>query len=191
MAKTETTRPPVFHSFKHLTRWLLNSPPGLRVLEQARSKSPKEQALNILDREPPKDLAVERKLLASILIRGKIADIDILSGDYYDDAHQEIHRVLLGLASNGQPIEVTFLHNALKEQTVNGKRVLDYIGGLPIVAQILNSEPIVAHVHHYAGVVKNHARRRRRVVGFANAIRMSYDGRSIEDIDNTAKEALV
>ncbi|MBL8825373.1 MAG: replicative DNA helicase, partial [Planctomycetaceae bacterium] len=112
-----------------------------------------------LDRVPPHNLDAERAVLGSVLLYPDCLDdvLDVVRepAEFHGFDHQVIFRELLALHHAGQAIDVTLLAERL---TTSG--MLDSIGGLDYLAEVVNAVPTAANAQHYAGIVREKARLR-------------------------------
>ena len=78
--------------------------------------------------------------------------------DFTRREHRLIYRAIAALAAVGGTVDILTVENWLKEC-----RQLDNAGGLAYLASIANNTPSAANVGAYAGIVREHADRRRRL----------------------------
>jgi replicative DNA helicase len=104
------------------------------------------------DRLPPHSIESEMCLLASMMLDKEVIGnvVQILDREAFFQAdHQIIYDILIKLYEQNRPIDAVILREEL------GKRqLLDEVGGVAYLAQILNSVPSAAHGVHYAGTVR-------------------------------------
>ncbi|MEK7586214.1 MAG: replicative DNA helicase [Patescibacteria group bacterium] len=110
-------------------------------------------------RVPPQSVDSESAVLGSIMLRpGAIHEVnDFINADsFYASKHGQIYKVMLELASKGEPIDILSLSNKLKE-----KGLLDQIGGSTYLSELTNSVPSSTNIKHYADIVsKKHILRK-------------------------------
>lgn len=101
---------------------------------------------------PPQDLDAEQSVLGAIMIDkdaiGNIADI-LEPKDFYDKKNGMIYEVMLHLWEKRSPIDMLSVSAELKKNDI-----MDQIGGLSYLTDLVNSVPSAAHVAHYASIVK-------------------------------------
>ena len=104
------------------------------------------------DRLPPHSLESEMCLLASMMLDKEVIGnvVQILDREAFFQAdHQSVYDILVKMYEQNRPIDAVLVREEL------GKRqLLEEIGGVAYLAQILNSVPSAAHGTHYAGVVR-------------------------------------
>jgi len=101
---------------------------------------------------PPHSLEAEQSILGGLLLDNEAADRigDVLSDeDFYSEAHRLIYRHITGLASEGKPVDVVTLSEAL-----GSAQKLDYIGGLAYLGALVANVPSAANIRHYAQIVR-------------------------------------
>jgi replicative DNA helicase len=101
---------------------------------------------------PPHSLEAEQSILGGLLLDNEAADRigDIVGDDdFYSDAHRVIYRHIAQLGSEGKPVDVVTLSEAL--QSV---QKLDYVGGLAYLGALVQNVPTAANIRHYAQIVR-------------------------------------
>ncbi len=101
---------------------------------------------------PPHSLEAEQSILGGLLLDNEAADRigDIVSGDdFYSDAHRVIYRHITALGSEGKPVDVVTLSEALASV-----QKLDYVGGLAYLGALVQNVPTSANIRHYADIVR-------------------------------------
>jgi replicative DNA helicase len=131
-----------------------------------------EAAAGQFDRLPPHSLDAERCLLASMMLEKEIIGqaVQIVTGESFFQAdHQIIFDVLLKLYEQNRPIDAVILRDEL------GKRqLLEEIGGVAYLGQILNTVPSAAHGEHYAKIVREKALLRQLIAASNEILRDAY-----------------
>jgi len=101
---------------------------------------------------PPQSIEAERSLLGCIFLDKdviyKVADF-LRPEDFYRGIHQEIFAACLELFQKGEPIDILSVANRLKE-----KNLLDEIGGMAYLTELVNSVPTPSHALSYAKIVQ-------------------------------------
>lgn len=103
-------------------------------------------------RMPPQDLDAEKSVLGSLMLDSKAVYIvvDILKPeDFYAQKHQIIYQAVMDLYENKEPIDVLSVSSRLKE-----KKLVDEIGGISYLADMVNVVPTASNVKHYAEIVQ-------------------------------------
>jgi replicative DNA helicase len=101
---------------------------------------------------PPHSLEAEQSILGGLLLDNEGADRigDLVSeDDFYSDAHRVIYRHIVALASEGKPVDVVTLSEAL-----GSVQKLDYVGGLAYLGALVQNVPSAANIRHYAQIVR-------------------------------------
>ncbi len=101
---------------------------------------------------PPHSLEAEQSILGGLLLDNEAADRigDVISEeDFYTDAHRVIYRHISTLVSEGKPVDVVTLSEALAST-----QKLDYVGGLAYLGALVNNVPTAANIRHYADIVR-------------------------------------
>src|SRR5437764_11529122 len=104
------------------------------------------------DRLPPSAVEAEMCLLASMMLDkdmiGQVVQI-VDREAFYQADHQIIFDIVVKLYEQNRPIDGVIIREELAK-----RQLLEEIGGLPYLAQILNTVPSSAHGAHYAGIVR-------------------------------------
>ncbi len=101
---------------------------------------------------PPHSLEAEQSILGGLLLDNDAGDRigDVVSeDDFYSDAHRVIYRHIATLASEGKPVDVVTLSEAL-----GSVQKLDYVGGLAYLGALVANVPSAANIRHYAQIVR-------------------------------------
>ncbi len=101
---------------------------------------------------PPHSLDAEQSILGGLLLDNEAADRigDIVSeDDFYSEAHRIIYRHIATLGSEGKPVDVVTLSEAL-----HSTQKLDYVGGLAYLGALVGNVPTAANIRHYAQIVR-------------------------------------
>ena len=135
------------------------------------------------DRMPPHDLGAERSLLGSLMLSeddpvlyAKVGGI-IGRDDFFQADHQIVYDALVDLRRRRRPIDGVLLCAYLRE-----RGLLDEIGGLGTIGQILNTVPTSAHGEYYARAVHAAAVARGLISLGNRAIRDGYAAGHAEDL---------
>lgn len=124
------------------------------------------------DRLPPHAIEAEMCLLASMMLEKECIGqaVQIIDREAFFQAdHQIIYDVLVKLYEQNRPIDAVILRDEL------GKRqLLDEIGGVAYLGQILNTVPSAAHGEHYAKIVREKALLRQLIAASNDILRDAY-----------------
>ncbi len=115
--------------------------------------------LNMKDLKiPPNSLDAEKALLGSVFIRPEAMHdvVDIINEhSFYSSHNRAIWIALLELHTKASPIDILTLSSRLKE-----KGLLDDIGGMGYLTELVNTVPSSTNIVHYAEIVeKKHVMR--------------------------------
>jgi replicative DNA helicase len=128
----------------------------------------------LADRAPPHDLAAEVALLGSMAIDpqviGPVCMLVPTPDQFFDVKNQTLFRVLVELFEANTPIDGVVLAS-----TLESKKLLEAVGGLDYVSDVLNSVPSSAHAEHYAAIVKEKATLRSLISACSLALKDCYD----------------
>jgi replicative DNA helicase len=111
-----------------------------------------ESVAGQFDRLPPHSIEAEMCLLASMMLdKDAIGQIvQIVDRDAFFQAdHQIIFDCLVKLYEQNKPIDAVIVREELSK-----RQLLEEVGGVAYLAQILNAVPSAAHGAHYAGIVR-------------------------------------
>jgi len=135
----------------------------------------------------PKSIEAEQAFLGSLIMDAtaweKIADkIDV--NDFYDANNKVIFRELLNLALSNQSIDILVLEEALKT-----KSVLDKIGGVEYLKDLVKKLPTSAHIETYAGIIKEKSLMRKLINSSTNIIEQVHQSEegNVKDILDKAE----
>jgi replicative DNA helicase len=101
---------------------------------------------------PPQNVEAEKALLGSVMIRSEVMhDVNDLIQDvsFYSNQHKAIWATLFELHSKGAPIDLLSISARLKE-----KGLLDEIGGMAYLTELINVVPSSTNAGHYAEIVE-------------------------------------
>lgn len=127
---------------------------------------------------PPQNIEAEQSLLGALLIDKdaiiNIAEILDPTHFYRAEQHGQIYSCILELFEKREPIDLITVTEKLKQ-----KGVLDKVGGVAYLTELINIVPTAAHIESYARIIKEHALRRALIANSTKFIDQAYDG----DID--------
>jgi replicative DNA helicase len=132
------------------------------------------------DRLPPHSIEAEMCLLASMMLEKEVIGqvVQIVSGESFFQAdHQIIFDVLVSLYEQNKPIDAVIVREELAR-----RQLLEEIGGVPYLAQILNSVPSAAHGVHYAQIVREKSLLRQLIAASNDILRDAYAPQETADL---------
>jgi len=124
------------------------------------------------DRLPPHSIEAEMCLVASMMLDKEMVGqvVQIIDRDaFYQADHQIIYDVLVKLYEQNRPIDAVILREELSK-----RQLLEEVGGVAYLAQILNSVPSAAHGAHYATIVREKALLRQLIAASNDVLRDAY-----------------
>ena len=124
------------------------------------------------ERLPPHSIEAEMCLLASMMLDKEIVGqvVQIVDREaFYQADHQIVYDVLVKLYEQNRPIDAVILREELAK-----RQLLEEIGGVAYLAQILNTVPSAAHGAHYAGIVREKALLRQLIAASNDVLRDAY-----------------
>ncbi|MFA6082543.1 MAG: replicative DNA helicase [Patescibacteria group bacterium] len=142
---------------------------------QANTKSKQELVKSVSDPDllPPQNLEAEESVLGGLLLEKnailKVAPI-LTSEDFYRDHHGTMYAAALRLFDKRIPIDLITLAEELEQM-----KKLDQIGGPETLANLVAKVPSVAHITHYAHIVKEKAVLRRLITAANRIIQIGFD----------------
>ena len=99
----------------------------------------------------PHNIDAEKSVLGSMFLSKYALQkcVESLTSDlFYLDAHGKIFMVISELAEKGTPIDITTVTAALDE-----KKLLNSVGGVEYLTEIINMVPTAANVDEYIKIV--------------------------------------
>ena len=133
----------------------------------------------------PTAIEAEQAVLGSLLLDPYAVErvLSILGpADFYRESHRWLYEACLSLYEARVPIDYV---SVCQEMQRRGR--LDQAGGPPYLTSLLTSVPTSTHAEHYAGIVRDKARRRRLIEGGVDITRYAYD--ETADIDTVMDRA--
>ncbi|HEY8666578.1 MAG TPA: replicative DNA helicase [Tepidisphaeraceae bacterium] len=124
------------------------------------------------DRLPPHSIEAEMCLIASMMLDKEMIGqvVQIVDRDAFFQAdHQILFDILVKLYEQNRPIDAIILREELIK-----RQLLDEIGGVPYLMQIVNTVPSAAHGQHYAGIVREKALLRQLISASNEILRDAY-----------------
>lgn len=129
---------------------------------------------------PPQDLEAERSVLGALMLDKtaivKVADT-LSPEDFYHPGHQNIYGSILGLFERGKPIDLLTVSHDLKD-----KKLMQEIGGVDYLTELVEGVPTAAHVEHYAEMVKEKRVRRDLIEASSVINELSLDSDDFETL---------
>jgi replicative DNA helicase len=124
-------------------------------------------------RVPPQNLDAEKAVLGAMLIDEEAIGevIEALNSSYfYEIAHQRLFEAIVKLYSNRRNVDTITLSDQL---TAEG--ILDAVGGVGYITELVDCVPTAANVLHYAAIVKEKGIKRHLIKNATEIVTRSYD----------------
>jgi len=121
---------------------------------------------------PPHSIESEMCLIASMMLDKEVIGqvVQIVDREsFYQADHQILFDVLVKLYEQNRPIDAVIVREELVK-----RQLLDEIGGVAYLAQILSSVPSAAHGAHYGGIVREKALLRQLIAASNDILRDAY-----------------
>lgn len=122
---------------------------------------------------PPHSVEAEKALLGSVMIRGEVMhDISdrINESVFYSSPNKMVWSVLFELHSKNSPIDILSVSSRLKE-----KNILDQVGGMTYLSELINTVPSSTNADHYADIVEKKYTMRELLRSAENIMSLGYD----------------
>jgi replicative DNA helicase len=142
-------------------------------------------AQGTVDRIPPSNLEAEMALLGSILVdREMMATVSEIVGptDFYAHVHETIFLALVQLYERGEPLDKITLAEELQ-----GRSLLDKVGGLPYLTSLMDTVPTAASAEYYARIVQEKSALRGLIHAGTQITQIGFE--SEEDVDGAIDKA--
>lgn len=137
----------------------------------------------------PHNAEAERAVLGSLLIdRDTIIQVApiLQPGDFYLTRHEHLYRAILDLYHQRTPADLITL-----ETELHRRELIDTVGGMTAVVEMMTATPTAVHCEHYAGIVRDCAIRRRFIRAASEIAAAAWDESvSTNDVMNRCTEAI-
>ncbi len=108
---------------------------------------------------PPHSAEAEESVLGAVLMSADAANIALEKlhpEDFYRPTHQAIFQAVVDLFDANEPIDAVTLSEGLRRSGA-----LERVGGVGFLTALIDAVPTASNVDYYAGIVEEHALRRR------------------------------
>ena len=144
-----------------------------------------------LNKSHPVSLEAERSVLGGLILDNATWDkiVDLVNDqDFYDRRHQLIFKHIQKLAQSATPYDVVTLADSIQND-----RMIDQVGGLAYIAEIVNQTPTAANIVTYSEIVQERARLRRLLGVIGNITEKIYlpDGHKSDQILDYAEQQIL
>jgi len=126
-----------------------------------------------LGRNPPQNISAEQAALGSMLLQEDaiLHGVDILRPeDFYKKAHQNIFKCILELFEKSRGVDLVTLTEEL-----NRKNLLEEIGGVTYLTNLINSVPTAANIEYYIKIIEEKSILRNLINNTTKIISMAYE----------------
>jgi len=126
-----------------------------------------------LGRNPPQNISAEQAALGSMLLQDEaiLHGVDILRPeDFYKKSHQIIFRCILELFEKSKGVDLVTLTEEL-----NRINLLEEIGGVTYLTNLINSVPTAANIEHYVKIIEEKSILRNLINNATKIISMGYE----------------
>ena len=134
---------------------------------------------------PPQNLEAEKSVLGAMLIDPDAIGVAVETLDetwFYSDAHRRIYRCVINLYNDHKNVDLVTISDRLKSENV-----LESIGGVTYLSQLIDFVPSSANVEFYSNIVKEKGVLRRLIKNATQIISECYT--SDGDIDGLVDRA--
>jgi replicative DNA helicase len=124
------------------------------------------------ERLPPQAIEAEMCLIGSMMLDKEVVGqvVQIVDREaFYQADHQILFDILVKLYEQNRAIDAIIVREELAK-----RQLLDEVGGVPYLAQILSSVPSSAHAAHYAGIVREKSLLRQLISASNDILRDAY-----------------
>ncbi len=138
-------------------------------------------ALLSLDRIPPQNLDAEQAVLGSLMVDRELMPVVseiVQRSDFYAPHNATIFEALTSLYERGEPIDKVSVAEELRR-----RKLLDDVGGVELLSQLLNAVPTSASAEYYAKVVAEKSVLRSLITAGGRITAMGFE--PTDDVDDT------
>lgn len=137
------------------------------------------------ERIPPQSLDAEQAVLGAIMVERELIDTVstiLTTADFYSPHHATIYDVMTALAFADAPIDKVSVAESLAK-----RNLLDKVGGLDFLTQLLDAVPTTASVEYYAKLIVEKSKQRRLIEAGRAIERMAWE--PTDDVDDEIERA--
>ena len=136
---------------------------------------------------PPQNVEAEMAVLGSMLIDENAIGVALEAIDkscFYKDSHRKVFDVVLSLYNDSKAVDLITLTDELKRQGL-----LDKIGGVSFLTELVNSVPTSANISHYVQIVREKAILRSLINNSTKIVSLCYgtEGNIAQVVDEAEK----
>lgn len=138
-------------------------------------------------RVPPHNIDAEQSVLGAMLLdRNAIAEVtEILNGsEFYRESHNQLFNAIVELYDRDEPVDMVTLVDFLRS-----KGLLESVGGVSYMSNLVNSVPTTANVKYYAKIVAEKNILRRMILSSSDIIEKCYaEQDNVQDVLSQAEK---
>lgn len=111
--------------------------------------------MTAVDRIPPQNLEAEQAILGSLMVERDLVPIVseiVQKSDFYAPHHATIYDAIVTVYERGEPVDKVSVAEELRR-----RKLLDDVGGVDFISQLLNTVPTTASAEYYGRVVAEKA----------------------------------
>ena len=135
----------------------------------------------LLDKIPPQSVEAEQATIGALLISKEalyeIVDI-LFPEDFYKESHKKIYNTIIDLFREDKAVDLITVSEKLKED-----KILEEVGGISYLTELVNSVPSAGNVIYYAKVVEKKAILRSLIQAATNIASIAYNNENEEIMD--------
>jgi len=137
--------------------------------------------MTAVDRIPPQNLEAEQAILGSLMVERDLIPIVseiVEKSDFYAPHHATVYDAIIALYERGEPIDKVSVSEELRRH-----KLLEEVGGVDLISQLLNTVPTAASAEYYARVVAEKAILRSLITAGGRIAVMGFE--QPENVDDT------
>jgi replicative DNA helicase len=144
--------------------------------------------INVKTHIPPHDMDAEKSVLGAVLI-DKDAIVKVVEflrpEHFYKEAHENIFQAVLTLYEKREPADLITIPNELRHMGI-----LDRVGGVGYLTELVNSVPTSANVEYYGRIIKETAVRRGLISAAASINEMVFSDMQLSDVLDQSEQKI-
>lgn len=138
-------------------------------------------------RVPPHNIDAEQSVLGAMLLdKNAIAEVtEVLNGsEFYRESHNQLFNAIVELYDRDEPVDMVTLVDFLRT-----KSLLESVGGVSYMSNLVNSVPTTANVKYYAKIVAEKYTLRRMILSSSDIIEKCYaEQDDVQDVMSQAEK---
>ncbi len=143
-----------------------------------------------LEKVPPQNVDAEMAVLGSMLLDEEAVSIAVElldTNSFYKDSHRRIFEAIRGLYNNNKAVDLITLTDELKKD-----ELLEEVGGVSFLTNLVNSVPTSANISYYVGIVKEKSILRTLISNATKIVSFCYEseGNNIDEVIDNAQRLM-